>query len=138
MVTLRRVGLHVGHRGVFLALFGIVYLLLGYSYIGVHITPQVRHALRIALQVAPLPVYAWGWVTTGAISVLCGLFCPGRKAVGFAAAILMPAIWSLVYTDAWLEGGIPRAWVSVAVFAALAAAVAVVAGMPDPRQLEVR
>lgn len=135
MITLRRVGLHVGHRGAFLALFGAVYLLIAYSFLGTRVTPQVRHALRLALNVAPLQVYAWAWAVAGAISVVCGLFCPGRKAVGFTAAVVMPTLWAVVYFAAWIDGDIPRGWVSGVLFLLLAAAVAVVAGMPEPREL---
>ena len=135
MAVLRRLGLHVGRRGVFLILFGAVYLLIGYSYLGVHVTPAVRHALRLALNLAPLTVYAWLWLGSGTVLVLSGLVSPGRKPVGFTVAVVMPVLWAVVYSAAWIAGDIPRGWVQAAIFAALAAAVAVVAGMPEPRDL---
>lgn len=135
MTALRRFGLHVGRRGVFLFLFGVVYLLIAYSYTGVKVTPQVRMALRLALNVAPLSAYAWAWAAAGALSVVCGLFCPGRKAIGFIAAVVMPVLWAVVYLAAWIDGDIPRGWVTAALFVALGGAVAVVAGMPEPRDI---
>jgi hypothetical protein len=135
MTLLRRVSLHVGRRGSFLVSFAVVYGLLGYSYLGVHVTPVVRHSLRVALTLAPLPVWAWAWIAAAVISGVCGLFCPGRKAAGFAAAVVMPALWAAVYAAGWLNGDIPRGWVTALLFAALATAVAVIAGMPEPRDL---
>lgn len=138
MTTLRWVRRRVGRRGVFLILFGVVYLLLGYSYLGVTVTPVVRQALRLALNVAPLQVYAWAWVTAGAICVVSGLVSPARKPIGFTTAVLMPTLWAVVYMAAWVDGDIPRGWVTAVLFAAIAAAVAVVAGMPEPAALRVR
>lgn len=137
MTLLRRFGLHVGRRGAFLILFGAVYALIGYSYLTLSPVSEtaVRHALRLALNVAPLPVWGWAWITAGAVAMLCGACCTGRKAVGFAAAVVLPALWAVVYVAAWLVGDIARGWVSAAIYAALAAAVAVIAGMPEPRDL---
>jgi len=137
MPTLRRIGLHVGRRGAFLILFGAVYLLIGYSYLT--LTPAsetaVRHALRLALNAAPLPAWGWAWITAGVTAAACGAVCPGRKAVGYGVAVAPPALWAVVYLAAWLAGDVPRGWVSAAIYAALAAAVAVIAGMPEPRDL---
>lgn len=137
MPTLRRIGLHVGRRGAFLILFGVLYALIGYSYLTLSPVSEVavRHALRLALNVAPLTAWGWAWIAAGATAVACGTFCPGRKTVGFTAAVVLPALWSVVYVAAWLLGDIPRGWVSAAIYAALAAAVAVIAGMPEPRDL---
>lgn len=134
MATLQR--LHVGRRGVFLALFGAVYLLIGYSYLAVpkESLPAVKHGLRLAVNIAPLQVYGWAWIATGAVAVVSGLFTltSTRRPIGFAAAVLMPSLWVVIYLAAWLAGDVPRGWVSAALFALIAAAVAVVAGMTDP------
>jgi hypothetical protein len=136
MPTLR-LGLHAGRRGVFLVLFGAVYALIGYSYLTLSpvSAAPVRRSLRLALNLAPLTVYAWLWLGSGIVLVLSGLVSPGRKPVGFTVAVVMPTLWAVVYFAAWVAGDIPRGWVQSAIFAALAAAVAVVAGMPEPRDL---
>lgn len=134
---LRRASRRVGRRGAFLALFGVVYLLLGYSYL-VADTPQVRHALRVVINIAPLAVYAWVWCAVGAVAVACGLFSGGHKSVGFTAAVIMPVVWSLVYEAAWLAGDLPRGWVTAATYFAIALAVTAVAGMPEPHDFEIR
>ena len=138
MITLRKVTLHVGRRGVFLILFGVVYGLLGYSYLQVPVTPAVHRALHVALNVAPLSVYAWAWITAGIICAAAGLLSPRRKPVGFAVAMLMPALWAAVFLIAWVNGDMPRGWTSAVVFAALAGAVGVVAGMQDTREMGLR
>lgn len=138
MTVLRKVGLHVGRRGVFLVLFGGVYLLIGYSYLTVAASSRllVKHALRLALNVAPLPVYGWLWITAGTVAVISGLFTitSPRRPIGFTAAVVMPALWTVVYFAAWIDGDVPRGWVSALLFGLLAAAVWVVAGMSDPHE----
>lgn len=129
--------MRVGRRGAFLVLFGAVYVLLGYSYLSVTVTPAVRHSLKLALSVAPLEVYAWGWIVAGAVAIVAGVMLPvAWKAAGFAAAVVMPTIWALVALTAWTDGHVARAWVTAVVYALLAGSVAVVAGMVDPGDLE--
>ena len=139
MTTLRRLGLHVGRRGAFLILFGAVYALIGYSYLTLSpVSVQaVRRSLHLALNVAPISVWGWAWVVTAIIAALSGLFGPGRKAVGFVAAVIMPVLWAVANLAAWIAGDVPRGWVSAAIYAALAAAAGVVAGMPEPAALKV-
>lgn len=129
----RRIALHIGRRGAFLTLFGCIYLLLGYSYIGTPVTPAVHHSLRMALNVAPLVVYGWLWVTSGVAAIVVGLiFRASRDVFGFIAAVLMPSLWAVVYFAAWMDGDVPRGWVTGLLFALIASAVGVVAGMPEP------
>ena len=138
MTALRKLTLRVGRRGLFLVLFGAVYLLIGYSYLTVSQTsqPLVKHALRLALNVAPLTVYGWLWVAAGGLAAVSGLFTitSSRRPIGFIAAVVMPSLWTLVYLAAWIDGDVPRGWVSALLFGLLAAAVWVVAGMPDPHE----
>lgn len=122
----------VSRRGVFLIIFGVVYALLGYSYLTIPAAsrPVVKEYLRFALSVLPLDVYGWAWLICGALAVVGGTF-HRLDAVGFSAAIFMPTIWAGVYFIAQFDGA-PRAWVSAFLFVLLAAAVGTVAGMFDP------
>lgn len=126
-----------GHRGGFLAAWGVVYILIGYSYLAVppSTLQALRKALRLALNVAPLQVYAWLWIAAGAVGLTAAFVLPGRRAFAFIAAVIMPALWSVVYFAGWADGGVPRGWVQAAIFAALATAVTTVSGMPDPKDL---
>lgn len=133
MMLIRTRHLQVSRRGAFLALFGFVFILLGYSYL--HIPHQFRpilHAnLRFALNVAPIEFYGWAWITTGSIALL-GSIVHRFDWVGFGVAILMPMFWSIVYFIAQIQDGVPRSWVSGTVYGLLAGAIAIVAGMTDP------
>ena len=123
----------VRRRGLFLALMGVVFVLLGYSLLAV--TPveraAVEHALHPAVSLAPLWVYGVAWIVCGVVSIVDGLRPGVRSALGFTAAVIMPTLWALVYLAAWWQGDLPRGWVSSAVFAALAGAIMIVAGMPQ-------
>jgi hypothetical protein len=124
-------------RGVFLILFGAAFVLLGYALLTTDVTPALRHSLRLALNLAPLGFYAWAWITCGALGVIGGLLPRRLDALGFAAVIVMPTLWAVVYFVEWLAGDLPRGWQGSLLYALIAAAIGVVAGMPDPTDLPV-
>lgn len=134
---LRRFRRKFSSRGTFLMAFGFVYLILGYSILTLPDTPavhtQVHKQLRLALQVMPLDAYATLWLIAGVIAIVAG-FIQRWDMWGFGTAAIMPTAWSIVYFSAW--NTIPHAWLSAAVYLLLAAAVLIVAGMPDPEELE--
>lgn len=125
----------VSRRDAFLAVFGVVYVLLGYSFLSVpdEYKPTLHRSLRLALDLAPIEAYGWAWVAAGAVALVSAAW---RRvdAAGFAVATLVPVVWSGAYWAAWIQDGIPRAWVSGVMFAALGVAVSLVAGMYDPRR----
>jgi signal transduction histidine kinase len=125
-----------GRRGGFLLLFGALYVLLGYSYMGSRPTDAVRTSLAVAEQLMPLWGYGLLWMAAGLVALVSGLvFSPARDALGFGAAILMPTLWSGTYFLAWLHGDSDRGWVTAVIFAIIAAAVAIVSGMVNPSVL---
>lgn len=125
----------VRRRGAFLALMGAVWVLIGYSYMDIPPSqqPAVHRALHLAITVAPLWVHGLLWIVSGILAIGDGLRKGARSAVGFTAAIIMPTAWMCVYLAAWIDGDVPRGWVSALVFAALAGAIGIVAGMPAVR-----
>lgn len=126
----------IGRRGAFLALFGVAYLLIGQSLLGVHDTRLVDHVFRFALAIMPITGYGWLWLTCGAIALLDGLWPRGTDTPGFVAAVLAPVVWSIVYLAAWLQEDTPlihNLWETSLLYAVIAAAVLIVAGMPEPR-----
>jgi hypothetical protein len=120
-------------RSSFLALFGVVWMLFGYSFFNVPATSRValRLYLHSALSVAPLWVYGAVWVGCGLLALL-GALWHRIEWVGFGAAIVMPAFWALVYFTAQWRDGSPRAWVYGVIFMGLAGAIGLAAGMEDP------
>lgn len=122
----------VGRRGAFLALFAVIYGLIGYSFLFTPVTPQVQKALQFALDVMPLQGWGVTWLTAAALMLVSALLRTGRDWIGFTAAMLLPYSWALLFLLAWQNNDLPRGWVSAALYAALAAAVGVVAGWPEP------
>lgn len=127
----------VTRRGTFLVSFGAVYIILGYSILTLSNSPTTNaaahKALRFALEIAPLSVYGWLWIASGAVAIAAGVLSR-YEVIGFGIAAFMPTLWALVYFTAW--DTLPRAWLSAAVYLLLATSVLIVAGMPDPAELE--
>lgn len=133
VVLIRTRWYSLSRRGAVLALFGTVFALLGYSYLSIdaRLTAVLHAQLRFALDVAPVEFYGWAWVVCGLLAILGGLVHP-LDGLGFAAAVFMPALWSVVYFLAWFHDDAPRAWVNGCLFGAIALVLVVVAGMADP------
>jgi hypothetical protein len=131
LINTKRV--QVSRRDAFLALFGVTYILLGYSFLNIDpiFKPLIKAQLRYALEVAPIEVYGWAWVVAGSIAVLGGLWHK-LDGVGFAAATFMPLIWSLANWGACIDG-IPRAWVGGVIYGVLGLSSFIISGVPDPR-----
>lgn len=131
----------IGRRGAFLTLFGVAYLMIGQALVTSTTTPIVRHVFRFALSILPLPGWGVAWLVCGTVAIVDGLWPHGRDMIGFAAAVLAPVAWSIVYLAAWLQLDAPGApvgrnlWESALLYAVIAAAVLIVAGMPEPRVL---
>lgn len=128
----------LGRRGAFLTLFGTAYILIGQSLLTTEQTPLVRHVFRFGLSI--LPLHGWGiaWIVCGSVAILDGLYSRGRDLIGFVAAVLAPLAWSFVYLVAWIQldvRGVANLWQSSLLYAVLAAAVMIVAGMPEPRAM---
>lgn len=133
MMLIRYRRIAVSRRGAFLALFGVVFILIGYSYLNIPASskPFLQAYLRTALSIAPIEVYGWLWIVAGSVALLGGII---RRLdwLGFGAAVMLPLLWVAIYFDAQWQDKSPRAWVSALVYLALAGAIALVAGMSDP------
>jgi hypothetical protein len=111
--------------------FGATYLLIAYSLHSTQLTPASRYAFRFALGIMPLTGWALLWLACGTIALADAILTRGRDALGFAAAVLAPLAWGVVYFAAWIQGT-PRLWETALLYGLIAAAVLIVAGMPDP------
>lgn len=128
----------LGRRGAFLTLFGVAYVLIGQALLTAQETPLVHHVFRFGISI--MPFHGWGvaWIVCGGIAVIDGLYSRGRDLVGFVAAVLAPLAWSFVYLVAWLQldvSGVRNLWQSSLLYAVIAGAVLIVAGMPEPRAM---
>lgn len=115
----------IGRRGVFLLFLGLLDILYGWSMLVTPLTPGI--ALHLVL-----PIEAWGWVWIGTgIFLIPGAFMRADRFF-FAAASFLKAAWAGAWVSVWWQDPlIPRAWVSVAIWAAFAGVVLVVSTWPE-------
>lgn len=116
-----------GRRGVFLALFGVVNILLGIAYI---LPSQPTSSVQFLLDLG-VPMGWWGavWMLSGLIAIGSAFRTPpGADKWGFVALAFVLASGTGVYLLSWVLG-YGRGWLLAAVFAALAGSVWIVSGM---------
>ncbi|MDT0307354.1 hypothetical protein RM780_10310 [Streptomyces sp. DSM 44917] len=78
-------------------------------------------------------VGAWAWLWVAGAVVACGAAFVriGRDGAGFVAALVPPAVWSLVYAAAAVSGDHPRGGAAVVLYAAWSAIVMWAATVPE-------
>lgn len=133
-MLINRKRVKISRRDSFLVLFGVAYLLVGYSYLSIPplYKPLLHAQFRLALDFAPIEFYGWLWIAAGALCIAGGAV-HRYDSFGFAAGVAMPLIWSCACWAAALDG-VPRAWVSGVLYAVFGLAVWIVSGMYDPRR----
>lgn len=131
LINTRRV--KVSRRAAFLALFGVVYVLIGYSYLNIpaRYKPLLHAQFRFALDLAPIEFYGWAWIACGGLAAVGGAW-HRLDGLGFAAGVFMPYLWSTVSFIASIQDGVPRAWVGGVVYLAFGTAMWIISGVPDP------
>ncbi|MFI1166584.1 hypothetical protein ACH4UM_24010 [Streptomyces sp. NPDC020801] len=133
----RRLMRVLGRRGAILLSYGTVWSLFGYGQL---VSPQTgQPGLGLAIQLLPLHVWGWLWITAGLIALASAWAPQGLDWPGFLALPLIVLPWMLSYFTAWLQGDFARGWVAAAVWAAIAVPVLVVAGWreaPRPKRVE--
>lgn len=119
----------VGRRGLFLLFLALLDVLYGWSML---VTPLPGAGLHLIL-----PITAWGWVWIGTgIYLTLGAFIRRDRSF-FGAAAFLKAAWAGAWVSVWLSDPlIPRAWVSVTIWAAFAGVVLVVASWPEVKALD--
>ncbi|MFD7609731.1 hypothetical protein [Streptomyces sp. NPDC059828] len=98
-----------------------------------------QRGLKLLLDLAPLAVWGWLWVTAGLIAVVSAFLPQGVDWLGFLSlpAIVLP--WMLSYLASWALGIFDRGWIAALVWGAIAVPVLVVAGWrepPRPKRIE--
>lgn len=119
-----------GRRGAFLLLFGLIYLAIGASYTWVEVgAPIIRW-----MSWMPVPLWVCGlvWMVAGLAAIRFGFCTIPRDRWGFMALAAVGMGWTVAWLIAWATGDAPRGFAGAFVFAALAAAILVVSGMPNP------
>lgn len=101
---------HLGRRGGVLVSVGIGWCGYGSSII---LNPRYGTTRGIAALIHYAPSYVWGygWITAGALALLCGLVRgPRVDGAGFLCAAVPPTVWSVAYLIAWATGSYPPVW----------------------------
>lgn len=80
-----------------LAMAGIVYFLVGLSYVLIPITPDRRRALSILAD--HVPMQAWGglWIVVGLLALTSTRWPPASKTWGYTTLTTVAALWSSAY-----------------------------------------
>lgn len=125
----------VTHRSVFLLAFGLLYGLIGWSYL--QPIPRLaeillHQSLAPLLEHVSLRTFGYAWLLVGAVMVVGGTHSR-LNFIGFGVAMTMPASWAVIYLVAWRTGHNPRGWLTAAVYGCLVVAIAIVADMEEPR-----
>lgn len=132
--VVRRLGRALGRRGAILLSYGTVWALYGFAQIT---SPQPdQRGLTPALQLMPLTLWGWLWVTTGLVAIASSWMSQGRDWPGFLALPAMVLPWMGSYLAAWITGEFPRGWVATLVWGVIAVPVLVVAGWPEPPRIK--
>lgn len=118
----------IGRRGCALCFFALLDFVYAASLLSAPLSAIASY--RFLSSVLPLPVWAALWAGVGLLCLAQAFMLSDRLA--FAAASLIKVVWGVMQLIGWLVAGIDRGYVSAAVWLALAAFVAVIAGWPEP------
>jgi len=120
-------------RGSFLVAFGVLYTLIGVSYLTAPPLPAAVKHLYLALRV--LPLWAWGilWIVCGVAGAVVAVVDHVRfRRFDFVGAVLAPLLWGGTYILGQFTGDASQGRIAAAVYIALAVAVYIVSGLVDP------
>ncbi len=118
----------IGRRGVSLLVFAFLDFSFGASYF--FPAPEIRRSQGVLFLASIAPLWVWGalWTVVGVVLVV-NAFLRNDK-IGFACAAGIKVFWSLMYVIAAFAG-VERAWLSAALWAAIAGWLAVIATWPE-------
>jgi hypothetical protein len=126
-------------RSLVLLVFGILFVLIGFSYLGqaaeITASPAAQLSYKAHLWLMPLDVWSWLFIGAGAAGVVGGLTM--RHPLGFTALMVMATWWGLEFIGSWIVTGYDRAVIGALVWIALTAALLIIVGWPDPTEVRI-
>lgn len=123
----------LGRRGVALLFFGL--LDVAYALNLFFPPPQQRRTSSVLFLAEIMPLWAWGLLWSVPAVLCLSLAWTRRDQAAFASAIAIKCVWGLTNLFGGLSGAIDRAYVSVAIWLALAVLVAVISSWPEPPEV---
>lgn len=120
----------LGRRGAALLFFGL--LDVAYALNLFFPAPQARRSSSVTFLADVMPLWAWGLLWSIPAVLCLSLAWTRRDQAAFASAIAIKCVWGLTTLFGGLSGAIERAYVSVAIWLALAAFVAIISSWPEP------
>jgi hypothetical protein len=130
-ITGRLAGLRrrIGRRGsslLFLALLDVVY---GTGLAFITDIGRVAASYQFMAQVAPLEVWASVWYLVGAVCLVQAFML--RDQVAFGCAVALKTTWGGITLLGWAVHGVPRGYVSAAIWLAFAGWVFIISGWSE-------
>lgn len=126
-------------RSLVLLVFGILYTLVGISYLGqaaeITRSPAATLSYRAHLALLPLDMWAWLFVGAGTAGIAAGLSM--HHVPGYTALMVISSWWGLEFVGSWIVTGYDRAVLGALVWVALAAALGIISGWPDPAEVRI-
>lgn len=126
-----RTARHIGRRGAFLITFGVIFALIG-ANLAEGVPKGTRDSYALALDLAPLDVYGAAWILCGLTAITAAVLRDKWHWIGFAALTAISTLWTVVWLAAWLHGDADRGYQGAIIYASLALASQLVAGLVDP------
>lgn len=126
-------------RSLVLLVFGTLFVLIGFSYLGqaaeITRSPAAALSYRAHLALMPLDVWAWLFIGCGTAGIIGGLTM--RHPLGFTALMVMSTWWGAEFIGSWIVTGYDRAVLGALVWIALSAALLIIVGWPDPTEIRI-
>ncbi|MCG7424598.1 hypothetical protein [Kocuria rhizophila] len=123
-----------GKRGAFLLIGGLAYLFIGLSYVFAS-TPGRQAAFQWLPEFMTPPLLGTLWILGGSWTIIVALISRGHprlENVAFAALMLCPTMWVVIYMGASILGTHQNGWISAVSYGLMALWVWVVSGWDNP------
>jgi hypothetical protein len=124
----------VGRRGAFLLFLALLDGVYAYSLFYPTASSRQSPTSEFLISIAPLWVWGLPWAAVG---LVCGIFAFVKfDWPGFAAAIFIKVLWSVMFLTGWIFVDVERGYLSSAIWGAFGLLVALVAGWRETDPLE--
>lgn len=121
-------------RSAVCVLFGVLFILLGFSYLGqagqIQASAAARASYAAHLRVMPLDGWAWLFIGCGGVATLAGATM--WHTVGLSALMGISSWWALEFVASWLSTGYDRAIIGALIWLLLVGNLGIIVGWRDP------